>query len=122
MPHEADNGSRDHDGNPRQGRDRDITVNEAGLPTSAGAIRAIALALYQAGYDGRDEDDMHRLADDLRAWRAKREADRKRATSHKAWAVVILSSVATAVVGALIQWLPPFVRILFAAPPNHGPH
>ena len=122
MARPDDNGSRDNDAQQRSNQDREITVNENGLPTSASAIRAIALAIYQAGYDGRDDDDMGLLADDLRAWRQKRETDRNRATSHKAWIVVVVTSLATAVGGALIQWLPPFIRFLFTAPPSSGPH
>lgn len=90
MDDRDDGEARGNDDRRRPERDRYIAVN-AGSPSSIEAIRAIALAVFEAGYDGRDGDDMHQFAEDLRAMREDRRAQRDKAKTRKGWIVTVVT-------------------------------
>lgn len=97
----------------RRETDRDPFISGDGSPSSVTAIRNITLAFFKAGYDGRDTDDMHQLAIDLRTYRERLQKDKERQSSVKAWRIVVISSVITGIVGIAVQWLGPLIHFLF---------
>lgn len=98
----------------RRATDREpFIVGGDGSPSSATAIRNIALAFFKAGYDGRDTDDMHQLASDLRSYRDRMQKEKERQSSVKAWRIVVISSIITGIVGIAVQWLGPLLHFLF---------
>lgn len=103
-----------------RGGDRSNDVGSS--PSSATAIRAIALALFEAGYDGRDPDAMHELAEDLRVWRQRRRAAKRRVGL---W-TILWTALATGVLGVIIPWFLQWVTSLLsrghsgAPPPGAG--
>lgn len=104
------------DASGRPDTDRDESVNPSS-PSGVAAIRAIALAIFEAGYDGRDPDAMHALAADLRAAREEREAERAKIAARKGWMVVGITMVGTGAIGVFFQWLTHFL----GSHTSHGP-
>ena len=74
-------------------------------PTGAAALRAIALAVYRAGYDANDNQSMDALAEHLRFLRERQETKEVRQKRTKAIRAGCYTFVATALAGSILSQL-----------------
>lgn len=91
-----------------------------GSPTSATAIRGIALVVYQAGYDTTTEEGREHLSADLRWLRELRARQATRATRRSAWSATFWTAIITAVVTAVLSWLTAWLSRGGGSPPHGG--
>lgn len=99
-------------------REDETVAASQGSPTSATALRAIALALLEGGYDPRDAASMHRLAVNLRSLGEMLDRARSKERRRSAWITIAGTAVATGAAGTFFAWLTQW----FHGGPSQPPH